>query len=185
MYIKQTRNHSLDYLCVLAMLLVVLDHFAFMRNQNWFGFKLVDKALFQPLGIIQYGGALGVSIFYIMSGFFFVNAIQKTKSSGSFLLKKLISLWIPYVAAFVLFFCFSKIVGIITPAGRYWWQFSAKDWILSGSLVATFVGSYDKINATWFLIPLIIFFVIMRLFGNLVIQLKLNYLYVWNWKIYG
>ena len=161
--VKQNRNVTLDYLRVFAMFMVMLDHIAFMRRPEWIGTKLADYAFFKPLSIIQWSGAFGVCIFFLLTGYLFIPSFKRKQSGilGSirFTLRKLLSLWLPCVCAFAFFFVFQKIIGMITPAGRYWWQFSAKDWIESSTLISFFIGNYDKINITWFLIPLVIFYI--------------------------
>ena len=156
------RDASLDYLRVIAMAMVVLDHIAFLRRSDWTGTKICDFLFFKPLAIIQWAGAFGVCIFFLISGYLFVPSFNR-RSAGllgeaRFTLRKLLGLWLPCVLAFAFFFVFQRIVGALTPLGRFWWQFSALDWIESATLVSFFIGSYDKINITWFLIPLVVFY---------------------------
>lgn len=174
------RNVTLDYLRVIAMCMVALDHIVFLRRPEWLGTKIFDFAVFKPLGIIQWFGAFGVCIFFLLSGYLFVPSFKR-RASGiggeiRFTVRKLLGLWLPCVCAFAFFFVFQRIVGTITPSGRYWFQFSARDWIESATLVSFFIGSYDKISITWFLIPLVIFYAFYAHLQNVRVKERYRFL---------
>lgn len=174
--ITTERNVSLDYLRVIGMFMVVVDHIAFLRRPEWIGTRLFDYAFFRPLGIIQYFGALGVCIFFLLTGYLFLPSFSRKKAGflGSlrFTTRKILGLWLPCVCATIFFFVFQKIIGTITPMGRWWFQFSLQDWFESGTLISFFIGSYDKINITWFLIPLVVFYLFYAQLENLEIKEK-------------
>lgn len=156
------RDVALDYIRVIAMFMVVIDHIAFMRRDTWIVRRMFEFAVFRPLGIIQYFGAFGICIFFLLSGYLFLPSFNRRMpgicGEIRFTCRKLLGLWLPCVCAFAFFFVFQRVVGTITPLGRYWFQFSASDWIEAMTLTSFFIGSYDKINITWFLIPLVIFY---------------------------
>ena len=79
--VKTNRNVTLDYLRVFAMFMVVFDHIAFMRRPEWIGTKLADYAFFKPLSIIQWSGAFGVCIFFLLTGYLFIPCLTSLKVS--------------------------------------------------------------------------------------------------------
>lgn len=60
---------SMNYLRALAVILILWCHLVGMRTDTWIGKKAISFVFTEPLHIIQNFGALGVSIFFIISGF--------------------------------------------------------------------------------------------------------------------
>ena len=73
MNVSSPRFAWLDLIRVTAVILVVWDHcvgqYLELSNQNWVPNTIVNKILFGPLGITQHGGFLGVSLFFMVSGY--------------------------------------------------------------------------------------------------------------------
>ena len=72
---KQIKNrstlNSINYLRVLAVMMILYDHIGGLRNPEWIVKRGIDYFVTVPLNIIQDFGALGVSIFFLISGLLF------------------------------------------------------------------------------------------------------------------
>ena len=68
---KSGRIESITYLRVLAVVMILYDHVGAMRNSEWSVKGIMDFLFCIPLKIIQEFGALGVSLFYLITGFLF------------------------------------------------------------------------------------------------------------------
>lgn len=158
--IEKKNYKFLHYLRVLAMAMIFFDHLGLFRNPQWFLGGILDKLFCRPLNIIQYFGALGVVLFFLISGFLFVNSLQNSENKKRFFIKKFIKIYIPCVGSYIIFFIFQNIIAYFQGEG-YWKQFDFKQWIEGATLFAYISGSADVINGTtWYLVPLLIFYVI-------------------------
>ncbi len=150
----------LDYLRVLALSMILFDHLGMYRNSEWVVGTIIEKILCKPLHIIQYFGAVGVVIFFLISGFLFANSVENnTKNRWGFFFRKLYKIYIPLILSFFTFYIFQELLSNITPKAGYWLQFSNIQWIKSATLFGYFIGEGDVINGTtWYLVPLLFFY---------------------------
>lgn len=158
----------INWLRCFALGLIVYDHLGAFRNQDWIINVILSKIFFTPLNIIQWGGALGVSIFFMISGFLLAHGVDKKGYTVKSLHKKLMRLYLPTLLACFTFFLFQLIVAKVTQRG-YWQQFSIQQWLTGGSLVGYLTGSGDLINGTtWYLVPTFYAYILVSLFAAIV-----------------
>lgn len=152
--------------------LILYDHLGALRNPDWFVARGMEHFVNQPLGIIQYFGALGVSLFFIISGFCFV---PKDSGGGHFFLRRIIKIEGALISTTILFFIFNAIISAcVSPT--YWDQYSIIDWFEGGTLICFILGKESVINgAVWYLFPLIAFEVLIAIFY---LVIKKNQLYL-------
>ncbi len=134
---------------------------------EWKPVIFMNKILMEPLGLIQYGGALGVSIFFMISGYLLASGVDSGKYTIKTVPRKILCIYIPMVLSYCSFFVFQKMLSILKYV-HYFEQFSLKDWILGGSLLAYFTERGDVINGTmWYLIPTFIGYFLVCSFSKL------------------
>lgn len=161
------KNIALDWLRCGAMLLIVYDHLIGFRMPEWKPVRMIDKVLMEPLNLIAHGGALGVSIFLIISGYLLALGIDSGKYTKKIIAKKILNLYIPMVLSYVSFFCFQKVISLLLKTDNYFSQFSIRDWLLGGSLVGYFTDRGDVINGTtWYLVALFVAYAVILMFSG-------------------
>lgn len=141
----------LDWLRCIGICLIMYDHLGPLRNPEWAVSRFIENMVNIPLGIIQYFGAFGVCMFFIISGF----CLRPSASTGfKFAYKKIIRILGTLLIATILFYCFNKMVSLL--AGQtYWDQFFVRDWMEDSLLICYLLGHDSVINgATWYLFPL-------------------------------
>lgn len=151
----------LDWLRCIGVCLIVYDHLGPLRNPEWFVASQVNSLINAPLGIIQYFGALGVCLFFIISGF----CLTTSATAGwQFIYNKVIRILVPLFLSTFLFFCFNKMVSW-TIGVTFWDQFSLYEWLTSSTLFCYVLGQDSVINgSTWYLFPLVLLYVLWGLF---------------------
>lgn len=155
----QGKIHSLSYLRVLALGMILYDHLCGMRNSDWILKKAVDFILCTPLNIIQDFGALGVSLFYLITGFLFLHTNRNKENCIASACRKVIRLYLFTLISTVVFGIFQYGCNHISPT--YWAQFSLENWAGCATLINYFNGVGDVVNGTtWFLIPLFAFYIL-------------------------
>ena len=95
----------LDFLRAIAVFLVVWDHFVggylHASHQNWLPNRVVNGLLFQPLGITQYGGFLGVCLFFLISGYIITNVATR-ETAFQFGIRRFLRIFPPLAVAVLL-----------------------------------------------------------------------------------
>lgn len=143
------RYRSITYLRVFSMLLIAYVHLGPARNSDWFISKSLDAFLFTPLQITMNGAALGVSIFFLMSGFLIYPMKTSIKEK---LLKIFLRLVLPMVGSMACFFLLSKCFELFSP--NYWSQFSLQQWINTTFLIDFLNGRSNVLNGVlWYMVP--------------------------------
>lgn len=156
------KMQSISYLRIVALGMILYDHLGAMRNSEWIVKRVVDFILCTPLKIIQDFGALGVSIFYLITGFLFLHSNKKKENPVISSCRKVIKLYLFTMSSFVIFGIFQWGLNHISPT--YWRQFSLNDWIGCATLLNHFNGEGEIINGTtWFLVPLFVFYIVVSI----------------------
>lgn len=161
---NKKRFKFLDWLRCIGVCLIVYDHLGPLRNSEWWLSRMIENLVNIPLGIIQYFGAFGVCLFFIISGFC-LTASASTR--WKFIYKKIIRIVGTLLVATALFYCFNKAVSLLV-GQTYWDQFTLHDWI-GDSLLACYLFGRDSVinGATWYLFPLMGVYFIVALFYRL------------------
>ena len=74
--------------------MILYDHLCGIRNSDWVLKKAVDFILCTPLNIIQDFGALGVGLFYLITGFLFLHTNRKKENCIASACRKVIRLYL-------------------------------------------------------------------------------------------
>lgn len=156
----------IDYLRVAGMFLVAWPHLTANLNPSWPSLTLVQWAINRPLSIIQNFGALGVSIFFLISGFLMCEPSSKApKGPLGYLFYKVLGIFLPLWGAMFTFFVTTKLGELLFGWQCWWTQFSPLDWIKSVTLYNHISGTTDLVNGPlWFLFPLILAIILEALY---------------------
>lgn len=149
-----SRHISFDYLRTIGMLFVMFPHLGTHLLPDAKLVLLANNYVFSPLAISQSGGFLGTSIFLLITGFF----INSKETVGSFLKKRIVSVFVVYWLELILF-CGIQI--IVNQFYDTWWkQFSFGDWIKSLLFINYIQGNTELINGpAWYIFLLAILFI--------------------------
>ncbi len=152
------RLYSLDCLRVLAVFMILYDHLGALRNEEWVVKRGIDFLFAIPLHIIQDFGALGVAVFFVISGFLFAwNGGYKTVPAR--ISRRVCKLYLSSLISFLGFWLFQMICWNFFET--YWHQFSIRQWLESMTLAGYFTGNGEVVNGTtWFLVPLFFFYAV-------------------------
>ena len=164
---EKERYVFLDILRCLALIMILYDHLGPFYAPEWTVAQITDTILFIPLHIIQYSGALGVSLFFAISGFLAAKNADDEKLIIKKLPSKIFKLYIPLLISFITFYIYQCTISFIQPGFCYWKQFTGRQWFLGGTLLGYFEGTGDLINgSTWFLVPTFYFYLISTIFAK-------------------
>jgi len=161
------KNNALDWLRCGALALIIYDHLVGFRMPEWTPVVWMDHIFMKPLELIQYGGALGVSIFFVISGYLLALGVDSGKYTLNKLPKKILQLYIPMIMSYCSFYLLQKGLSAIKYE-HYFSQFTNKDWLMGGSLIGYFTERGDVINGTtWYLVPTFIAYGVVFAFSRL------------------
>lgn len=161
------KNNALDWLRCGALALIIYDHLVGFRMPEWTPVVWMDHIFMKPLELIQYGGALVVSIFFVISGYLLALGVDSGKYTLNKLPKKILQLYIPMIMSYCSFYLLQKGLSAIKYE-HYFSQFTNKDWLMGGSLIGYFTERGDVINGTtWYLVPTFIAYGVVFAFSRL------------------
>lgn len=150
---------------MIAMFMIVYDHLCALRNPDYVITEMMDGIVNRPLVLVQSFGALGVSIFFIISGFLLSAA---SDDGAVYLYRKFVRIWLPLITTLGLFYLFNRCVSLIG-GETYWDQFLLSDWIDCPFLVCYLKGTDTFINgAIWYLFPLLTLYMLYALLLKIV-----------------
>lgn len=156
---KSGKIEAITYLRVLAVFMILYDHIGAMRNSEWFVKKVMDFLFGKPLNIIQEFGAVGVSLFYLITGFLFFHTNNNKEQYIIPAFRKILKIYASLIFSFIGFAIFQWGVNFFEPT--YWNRFTLKEWIGCSTLFYHFNGIGEVVNGTtWFLIPLFLFYLL-------------------------
>lgn len=166
---SEKRFSFIPYLHVIAALMVLYHHVFEVHFSNLGIENSVISAIRNhvsvPLGIDF--GYLGVVLFFLAAGFLNTESLLG-KSPGKYLLRKANRIFPPLFVAVGGLYLLQLAVGKITGTPSYWAQFSLTDWLESATLIGHFTGSSElTIGISWFLVPLIIYYLLSALLSGL------------------
>ena len=157
------KNYSfIRWLSVLATLLVVYTKAIQVQfTQMGLNNKITDFVsthILAPFGLdLEY---LGIVILFLTGGFLAVEYLWYN-SSGKFLQNKVLRLFPALFIALIFFRLSSLAITFLTETPAYWEQFTFWEWVQSATLIGHFTGVSERvIGITWFLVPLVIYYVL-------------------------
>ena len=150
------------WLSVLATLLVVYTNAIQIQfTQMGLPNKITDFVsahILAPFGIEL--GYLGIVMLFLAGGFLAAENLWHN-SSGKFIKDKALRLFPPLFIALIFFRLSSLVITFLTETPAYWEQFTFWEWIQSATLIGHFTGVSERvIGITWFLVPLVIYYVL-------------------------
>lgn len=148
----------INYLRIIAMICVLIPHLYAYRIDN-FGARLLGHFL-NRLKIIQFGGALGVSIFFITSGYLTMPQIGSKRYLQRFI--KQILLMHLHVMVAMLFLCmfsecFEELFYAVSQYESHYAIYPLSIWFSSGTLLNNFLYWDYPEPVLWFLIPFLLY----------------------------
>lgn len=157
---KSTHNYYIDLYRFFLMVWIVLFHYTVQYNTI-----AIDKPFYFPF-TFNNGGTIGVSLFFMVSGFFMTKALMTTgyglREYGKYILRRYIRLWVPYVLACVIIFSWLYLLPV---DGR-----TVNFTTFLANLACIIHPGFDRVdNAHWFLEDLFIVQLLLGLillFGN-------------------
>lgn len=196
---KNNRYAYISLLRALAMAMVITPHLLAYRFET-LAMRYLAFYVLNPLSIIQYCGALGVSIFFVTSGYLSVGQVGKKNYISRFY-KSVIVMMVEVFFGIMFCWAFSETFErfVFSKAGytSTYAVYTIRDWLESAVLYrnALYLESTDGV--LWFLIPFIAFKILLLFFeclfrGNtkkclaaFYILFGIGWVYLrYNWQIY-
>ncbi|WP_454848707.1 acyltransferase family protein [Rhizobium binxianense] len=119
----EQRFASLDSVRGIAALVVLLNHvFNFVDGSNWDSPWL----RYTPLGLFV-NGRIAVIVFFVLSGFVLSASIASARqfSHGTFVVKRILRIYLPFLAALVIAAVTASLLAFPVPP----WRAEASDWV--------------------------------------------------------
>lgn len=149
----------INVLRLLAMVFVLTPHLLAYQLENqvmiWVGTYVLN-----PLHIVQYCGALGVSLFFITSGYLTMPQAG-TGRCVQRLYRQVLSLMVEVFAAMmfcmVVSYAFQALFTAINGHQGPYAAFTLRDWLASAVLYRNFMFRVSTEGILWFLVPFLMF----------------------------
>ena len=154
---KDGHNYYIDFFRFIVMIWIVLFHYTVQYNVI-----VPDNGISFPW-TFDNGGTVGVSLFFMVSGFFMTKALMSNeyglREYGRFLVRRYLRLWVPYVFACIIIFSWLFILPV---EGR-----TVKFATLLANIACIIHPGFDRVdNAHWFLEDL---FIVQFLLGLVIL----------------
>lgn len=187
MSLKQPRIAFISILRMIAMLCVLTPHLLAYRIEN-ISMRMLAFYVFNRLHIIQFGGALGVSLFFLTSGYLTLSQIG-SGHYGQRIYKQIVVVIIEAFIAMMFCMLFSKLFEYIFRSisiyENYYAKYTLIDWVASGLLIRNLLYLESTEGALWFLIPFL-FYKAMLLLFDASLKKNLNHREeICVWMFYG
>ena len=154
----------LNLLRAIAILLIMWDHLGPFRIPDWRIAQIINNTINKPLNIIQYFGAFGVSLFFLISGFLVPLSLQKN-TRMNYAKTRFIKIFLPLFIYTGIFYFLHKVPFWLLGGENYWARFSNYEWVTNATLINFLVGQPDVINGvTWYLFPTIVLYLLCIIF---------------------
>lgn len=138
------------------------------RGLKWPPFEWFKTLLVEPLRLYQNAGHLGVMLFFLISGYI-ISAVAVRETRAEFVLKRVMRLVPPLVAAVVMMFLATRLghsLGLGTILGDS--AGSVSHYALTAVLANWFVSIPGALSVTWSLVTEVVFYaLVVLLFGQL------------------
>lgn len=149
----------INYLRIIAMVCVLIPHLYAYRIDNMSA-RYLGHYVLNRLHIIQFGGALGVCIFFITSGYLTMPQIGSKRYLYRFI-KQIVLMHLQVMAA-MLFLClisecFEELFYAVSTYESSYAIYPFKTWIFSGTLLNNFLYKDSTEAVLWFLIPFLLY----------------------------
>lgn len=158
---QASKYYFISWYRVIGMFLVCWPHFAAVYNPAWPVLQGVQWFINRPLDIMQNFGGLGVSIFFLISGFL---AAENKDKALDFCVKKFTRTIIPIWISMAIFYALQKVLQLFGYKS-YWVEFPIISWVKSAGLYCVFNGEGDGVNGVlWYMFVLTMFYVLQAVF---------------------
>lgn len=163
---KSKRLAYITVVRIIAMCCVITPHLLAYRIDT-IGMRYLAHYGLNRIHIIQFGGALGVSLFFITSGYLTMPQIGRGRYKQRFF-KQIIAMMIEVFVSimFCMFFSwvFTYIFKSINGYESYYIQYGVKDWISTGLLIRNIFYQDSSEAVLWFLVPFLFFKLLVLLY---------------------
>ena len=127
-----------------AVLLVMYDHLGAVwpgeSNRSWIVNRVIRRWINEPLGIIQDFGFLGVTIFFLVSGFIITHVAQR-ETRFQFATKRILRIYPPLIVSILVIAAIAAIRGVeLLPIGDYLTSFTLVNYLQSPQVVVSGVA---------------------------------------------
>lgn len=185
--LQQSRVAYISVLRGMAMIMVLIPHILAYRIETT-AFRYLAHYVLNPLHIIQFTGAIGVSIFFITSGYLTLKQIGGEKFLQRFL-KSVVMMVIQVFIAIIFVWLIVSIFDLIFEKFGYvssYFNYTFKDWFESALLYRNIFFMESCEAALWFLVPFLLFKILLLVFDYFCQGDKIKVLFCfWGGFIFG
>ncbi len=166
---------SIALIRAVAALLVVYDHFVgIWPARNGVAVPpgaLIERWVFEPLHVMQHGGAFGVALFFMVSGFIIVHVAQR-ESRRTFAIRRALRIYPPlWVSMALLLIVFSVALAVSDAPGLTGFQINEVlaqanpwPWVLAAATLGNYLIGTPAVNGVaWTLVIEVLFYLTVLL----------------------